>query len=89
MNLLLPSEDLLDSNPVDLITKIQAHARQEGYAVVKRRSKKSKKGILMKIGLRCELGDKIQDNHGQQRIHSISKIKDCSFSAYIKLTGDQ
>jgi len=41
-----------------LIFQIQQHAGPEGYAIVQKRTKKSKGGLLYKAWLRCDRGGK-------------------------------
>ncbi|SLM39439.1 hypothetical protein LPUS_09973 [Lasallia pustulata] len=41
-----------------LISAVQEHAKEQGYAVVKRRSKTTKKGVQNAVYLRCDMGGK-------------------------------
>jgi len=53
MQLLPPSEGLHCSIEL-LIRSVNEHAGPQGYAVTKKRSKKSKKGVTMKVWLCCD-----------------------------------
>ena len=53
MQLLPPSEGLHCSIEL-LIKSVNEHAGPQGYAVTKKRSKKSKKGVTMKVWLCCD-----------------------------------
>jgi len=53
MQLLPPSEGLHCSIEL-LIKSVNEHAGPQGYAVRKKRSKKSKKGVIMKVWLCCD-----------------------------------
>ncbi len=79
MDLLPPPSDLTAPSSALLISLIQAHAGQEGYAVVKRRSKQDK------IWLRCTRGGKIREATGRKRKHGTSITNDCPFQCILKL----
>jgi len=56
MQLLPPSEGLHCSIEL-LIKSVNEHAGPQGYAVMKKRSKKFKKGVTMKVWLCCDRAD--------------------------------
>ena len=85
MSLLPPSEGLSAATDTLLIAQIQEHARLEGYAVVKQRSKNSRAGVLDKVWLRCTRGGKIRVPTGQKRKHESSRLNDCPFQCVLKL----
>ncbi len=44
-----------------LFEAVQFHAKAEGYAVVKQRTKRNKAGELVKVYFRCDRGGKYKD----------------------------
>lgn len=81
---------MLDPPPPGVYDELDAlmqaanlHAKQQGYAVVKQRTKKDKKGQLHKVYLRCDRGGKYLDKanpYGRTR-YSGTRLIDCPFSA--------
>ncbi len=66
-----------------LIEAANSHARSQGYAIIKRRSKKNKKGELKKVYLECDQGGRYHDQAsrlGRTRDCS-SRLIECLFSA--------
>lgn len=84
MNLLSPPSDLTTSNNTHLISLIQNHAREQGYAVKTLRFKNDKAGEKNKIWLYCTREDKIRENVGQKKTHGISQTNDCPFLYILK-----
>ena len=65
------------------------HAGPQGYAVVKARTKESKKGVLRKCVFRCDRGGKAKDSGGTgKRFHSSSRLIDCPYSVVALLQED-
>ncbi len=65
MQLLPPRAGLYEYTSIDLLIKdINKHAKDQGYAVTRKRSKRSKKGVLMKTWIRCDRGGE-EDAKGQ------------------------
>ncbi len=58
LNLALPSVKKLYVNHYKLITAVNEHAELHDYAVVMKRSKKSRQGVICKVTLRCDRGGK-------------------------------
>lgn len=83
MALAPPEEGVYPSLDV-LIEAINKHAATEGYAVVKGRSKRSKKGVMMKSFVKC-------DAYGEAKFignglrNTSSRKKDCQFTVVAKL----
>ena len=62
MQLAPPAEGYYEHTSLDLLIKqINEHAKNEGYAITRKRSKPSKLGILMKAVLRCDRGGRWLD----------------------------
>lgn len=85
MVLLPPPSDLTASNFTLLISLIQAHAKEEGYAVVVKRSNKDKRQEKDKIWLHCTRGGKIRTTTGKKRKHGTSRRNNCPFELILKL----
>lgn len=85
MNLLPPPSDLTAPNGDLLLSLVQDHAKDEGYAVVTKRSQRDKRGEKDKIWLRCSRGGKIREMTGQKRKHETSRHNDCPFECIMKL----
>ena len=85
MNLLPPPADLTAPNDTLLMSLIQEHALKEGYAVIKKRSNRDKRGETDKVWLRCTRGGKIRETTGQMRKHRTSRANDCPFECILKL----
>ena len=89
MTLLPPPNGLTDATVDTLLYQVQQHAGQEGYAVVKQRSKPDKYGVVRKIWLRCDRGGKLRDRHGNRRIHGTSRLNECPFKAVMRRNGSE
>lgn len=89
MNLLPPPEGLSAATDTLLISNIQEYVRSEGYAVIRKRSKKNRAGDIVKIWLRCTRGGKIRDTVGQKRQHGTSRLNECPFECILKLGSDE
>ncbi len=66
-----------------LMQAANSHAKSQGYALVKQRSKKNNKGELKKVYLRCDRGGRYLDKAaplGRTRYHT-SRLIECPFSA--------
>lgn len=64
------------------------HAGREGYAIVLKRTKKSKLGITNKVWIICDRGRKKHQVTGQNRRHGGSRHIECPFSVIAKLDED-
>ena len=76
-----PPTGAIHTSHEELLKQVQEHAGRHGYAVIKLRSKASKKNVLRKIWLACDRGRKKRDPHGQLRVHRNSRTNECPFSA--------
>jgi len=83
MTLAPPEEGVYPSLDV-LIEVINKHARTEGYAVVKGRSKRFKKGVMMKVFVKCDAYGEAKFVGNGRRLTS-SRKKDCDFTVIAKL----
>ncbi len=83
---LLPSRTgLYEYIFIDLLIKnINKHAKNQDYAMTRKRSKQLKKDVLMKIWIRCNRDDKKNAKNYDHRI-IFSKHVDCSFECIAKL----
>ena len=65
-----------------LVQAANRHARDEGYAVVKQRSKRNKKGEPHKVYLGCDRGGKYRDkaNPGGRIRDTSTRLTNCPFS---------
>ncbi len=88
MQLLPPSEGLHCSIEL-LIKSVNEHAGPQGYAVTKKRSKKSKKGVTMKVWLCCDRAGVAKAKGLEHRFHTSSRRNECSFEAIAKLNGNE
>ena len=78
MDLLPPPENQSYESLSDLVSAINAHAAAQGYAVVIKRSKKSKKGLVRKAWLICDKSRR-ERNQGHGRRQTSSRKTDCPF----------
>jgi len=87
---LLPSRaGLYEYTSIDLVIRdINKHAKDQGYAVTRKRSKRSKKGVLMKTWIRCDRGGE-EDAKGHGHRITSSKRVDCPFECIAKLQFNQ
>lgn len=84
-----PPEGLHYPTLSSLIDAVNHHAGAAGYAVVKARSKVSKKGVLRICYLQCDRGGKPRNNpRSDKRIHASSRCIECSFSSVAKLDDE-
>ncbi len=81
---LAPPEEGVYPSLDDLIQAINKHAGAEGYAVVRGRSKRSKKGVTMKAFVRCDAHGEAKFAGSGHRVTS-SRKKDCEFTVIAKL----
>jgi hypothetical protein len=84
MELLPPNFSHIFSTLNDLITAVNEFAGDQGYAVVKKRIKNSKKGVLRKAVLRCDRGENPKPQEFGKRETS-TRACDCSFEAVATL----
>jgi len=73
-----------------LIEGLNKHAEPESYAVVTARFKKFKKDVDRIVYIRCDRGGKASLNSGNfgRRLHSDTRLMECSFSAVGKRNED-
>ncbi len=85
MQLTPPREGLYEYISLDLLVDaVNKHAKDQGYAVTRKRSKPSKKGVLMKGWIRCDRGGEAkQEGYGHR--NTSSKRVDCPFECIAKL----
>ena len=73
----------------ELFTAFNEHAGPQEYAVVKARTKESKKGVLRKCVFRCDREETFKNSEDiDKRIHASSRLIDCSYSAIVLLKDD-
>jgi len=87
MQLLPPPEGLHCSIEL-LIKSVNKYAGPQGYAVRKRRSKKSKKDVTMKVWLCCDRSGVPKASGLGHRFHTSSRRNECPFEAIAKLDGN-
>lgn len=83
MTLASPEEGIYSSLDV-LIEVMNKHARTEDYAVVKDRTKRSKKSVMMKTFVKCDACGEAKFVGNGRRLTS-SRKKDCEFTIIAKL----
>ena len=89
MQLAPSAEVCYEHTSLDSLTnQINEHARNEGYALTRKRSKSSKLEILLKVVLRCDRGDRWLDKGLGHRLIK-SKRNECSFECLAKLDGKE
>lgn len=83
---LLPPPELLNEYTSDtqLMQKINEHAARQGYAVMRGRSKDSKKGVLMKIWIHCDRQGEPESKSSEYRATTSKRAK-CPFKCIAKL----
>lgn len=81
MNLEPPPTDETYLSLPTLITAVNEFAGPQGYAVVKRRTKNSKKGEIRKAWLGCDRGKEFKAEGFGKRQHGTSRRIDCKFEA--------
>lgn len=87
----LQPPDLLDRfypSLDELVTALNAFASLQGYAIVKRRTNTSKKGVLRKAVLMCDRGKEHIDKNGSKR-DTTSRKTDCPFDAIAILEQEE
>ncbi len=85
MQLLPPRAGLYEYTFIEqLVKEVNKHAKKQGYSMTRKRSKRSKKGVLMKTWIRCDRGDDEDPKSYGHRITS-SKRVDCPFECIAKL----
>jgi hypothetical protein len=90
MNLAPPPVGELYVTHHKLIAAVNEHAGLHGYAVVMKRSKKSRKDVICKVTLRCDREGKPNNVVGQKRLHSGSRLIECPLDAqgkWLELEG--
>ena len=88
MNLEPPPTDKAYHDLDSLIKAVNDFSSSQGYAVVKRRTKVSKKGVLRKAVLVCDRGRKYEaSGHGKRRGNTSLRIE-CEFEAIALLEPD-
>ena len=76
MQLAPPAEGYYEHTSLDLLIKqINEHAKNEGYAITRKRSKPSKLGILMKAVLRCDRGGRWLDWGGGVNVEILRPVQ--------------
>lgn len=88
MELAPPPADLQHLTAEGLQQLIQLHARNQGYAVVKSRTKNDKKGELKTVWLICDRGRPLRESTGTKRIHGTSRRNDCPFEIVLRRSLD-
>ncbi len=68
----------------ELLSAVNVYASTQGYAVVKRRTKKSKKGVLRKAVIMCDRS-KVHMDEGRFKRDTSSRKCDCPFDAVATL----
>ena len=86
---LLPPPELLNeyTSITTIIQDINKHAKEQGYAVIKRRSKQSKKGVNMKYRINCDRQG-VPKQEGHEHKKTISKRGECPFYCIAKLQNN-
>lgn len=88
MNLEPPPTDVAFFDLDSLIKAVNEFASSQGYAVVKRRTKVSKKGVLRKAHLICDRGRKYEVRGYGKRQGNTSIRTECEFEAIALLKLD-
>ena len=89
MQLTPPAGGHHEYTSLDLLTKkINNHAKTQGYAVIRKRSKQSKLGILMEAFFRCDRGGQWEDEGHGHRLTK-SRRNECPFECIAKLDGNE
>lgn len=72
-----------------LMQAVNQHAKSEGYAVVKRRSKKNASGVTSKVYLNCDRGRvyRTEVAPGDRKRWTGTRRRDCSFRATAMMKG--
>ncbi len=83
MPLAPPGEGVYPSLDVH-VDQINRHAKGEGHAVIKGRSRRSKRGVIMKAFIKCDAHGEAKFVGNGHRTTSIRK-KDCPFTVIAKL----
>ena len=78
MDLCLPPDDRFYSSRKIFITAVNQHAADQGYAVITKRSKKTKDGEVRKIWLSCDKGSKYISKGYGKRLSS-TRLTECPF----------
>lgn len=88
MELTPPPDAYHDRTSIDLLIKdLNKHAATQGYAVVKGRSKVSKRNVRMKYWINCDRsGEAKQEGHGHRK--TSSRRNECPFEAIAKLENN-
>ena len=73
----------------ELIDAINEHVGAEEYAVVKVRTKTSKKEVVRKCVLKCDRESEPKDNHATEKRFDSSRLIDCQFAAIALLIEDE
>jgi len=86
---LKPSPDAYyERTSIDLLVpELNQHAATQGYAVVKGRSKVSKRGVRMKYWINCDRGGEAKSK-GRGYRNTSSRLCECPFEAIAKLENN-
>ncbi len=88
MMLVLSFEDRTFDDLKNLLLYLKQHADSEDYAIVLKRTKKSKLEIINKIWIICDRDRKYHHSTDQNRRHEDSKHIECFFSMIVKLDDE-
>ena len=84
--------NLLSSRIIDyyeslnsLLVAVNTHAASQDYAVVKKRIKNSKKGVLRKVVLMCDRSYIFIKNTEYEKRNKVSRECECPFDAVVTL----
>ncbi len=81
-------EDRTFDDLKDLILYLNQHADSEDYAIVLKRTKKSKLEIISKTWIICDRDRKFHESTNQNRRHEDSKHIECFFFIVVKLDDE-
>ncbi len=81
-------EDRTFDDLKDLLLYLNQHADSEDYAIVLKRTKKSKLEIISKTWIICDRDRKYHHSTDQNRRHEDSRHIECSFSIVVKLDDE-
>jgi hypothetical protein len=71
-----------------LLLAVNDFAEDQGYEVIKKSTKKIKKGVLNKAVLRCDKGRDFKPQKYERRETSV-RSSECSFDVVVKLRDDE
>ena len=73
----------------ELIDAINEHVEAEEYAIVKVRTKTSKKEVVRKCVFKCDREDDSKNNHATDKRFDSFRLIDCQFAATALLIDDE